>query len=104
MIVDLSPSVCVFHRVGIDLPVAVTSNSDRIRRHNSFTRPLAEVPLNGNIALNVECYMCVYRIQHGVVCTVCTVCFSMVLYCNGWNVSQLQFYPNPRQMKILRCV
>ena len=59
-------SLCVTHRVGIDLPVAVTSTSDRIRRHHSFTRPLTEVPLNGSFValLWVHCVLCVW---HGVV-------------------------------------
>ena len=61
-------SLCVTHRVGIDLPVTVTSTSDRIRRHHSFTRPLTEVPLNGNfVALQwVHCVLCVCVAWSGV--------------------------------------
>ena len=111
-------SLCVTHRVGIELPVAVTSTSDRIRRHHSFTRPLTEVPLNGNfVALQwVHCVLCVWhRVvwrskcreplraswagPNGVERNHCS------LLCNGMDwVSPLQCYPNPRQRKVLRCV
>ena len=87
--------MCV-HRVGIDLPVAVTSNSDRIKRHSSFTRPLTEVPLNGKSALYVECTcvrLCVhtYVVWCGVNCTHTSVrCCSVMEWMEFLNCSFTQ--------------